>query len=238
MLKRLGLRVSKISSGEASMQNWATCLELLKARGFQPRTIFDIGVAMGTPELYAAFPDASYYLIDPTRESLQYMEAIAQQLNATILNVALGDNEGSFTIEVRPDDIAASSFFEEVGPLGETSRYEVPVRRFDRIVGAFERPALCKIDVQGAEIAVLRGMGDRIGELDALIIETSTIATMKQAPETDEVITFLSGQGFVIYDVLALSRRPLDSALAQVDVLFVKRDSELRSDRRWRTDAR
>ena len=151
------------------------------------------------------------------------MQLIAQRLNATILEYALGESDGNLEIDVPPDDIGASSFFREIGPLNETERYSVAVHRFDTVVDAFDRPTLCKIDVQGSEMMVLRGMGARIREIDVFVIETSTIATMKGAPEVADV-TFLQEQGFVPYDVLSLKRRPLDSALAQVDLLFVKYD--------------
>jgi len=155
LLKGLGYTVSRVNDDRPTIENWTNwtrCLELFKKQGFQPKTIFDIGVAAGTPELYAVFPDASYYLVDPTQEALPHMQAIAQRMNATILNLALGEEECSLEIEVRPTDIGASSLFEEIGPLSETRRYPVPVRRFDRVVGTFEKPALCKIDVQGAEM--------------------------------------------------------------------------------------
>ncbi len=216
---------------------WAFVLRNLRARGFRPRTVFDIGVAHGTPELYAVFPEARYYLVDPTRESLPYMESIARRLDARILNIALGDAEGELEIGVRTDDIGGSTFYEEIGPLGPTRRYPVPVRRFDGVIDGFERPALCKIDVQGAEMRVLRGMGARIHDVDAILIEASVIATIREGPEIAEVIAFLRQQGFVVYDVLGGGRRPLDSALAQLDLLFVKEDSPLRADHRWSATA-
>lgn len=216
---------------------WSFTLGQLKARGFRPRTAFDIGVARGTPELYWAFPDAYYYLIDPTRESLPYMQSIAKRLNAQVLNLALGDREGELEIGVRPGDINGATFYEEIGPLAATERYPVPVRRFDQAIGRFERPALCKVDVQGAEIAVLEGMGERIQEIDVLIVEASVIATIKDGPEIDQVIAFCKQHGFVVYDVLGGGRRPLDRALAQLDLLFVKEDSPFRTDRRWSANA-
>jgi len=240
LLRQLGYAVSRVEGDRPTIENWTNwtrCLELFKKQGFQPKTIFDIGVAAGTPELYAAFPNAVYYLIDPTHEALPHMQVIARGLNATILNLALGDEECSVEIEVRPNDIGASSLFEEVGPLADTKRYLVPVRRFDQEVGTFEGPALCKIDVQGAEMGVLNGMGARIHEFDAFLIEISTIATIKNGPEADKVLAFLGERGFVIYDILSLNRRPLDSALAQLDILFVKRNSPLRLDHRWRATA-
>jgi FkbM family methyltransferase len=40
---------------------------------------------------------------------------------------------------------------------------EVSIQRFDAVVNKFDRPSLAKIDVQGAELMVLQGMGDRRG---------------------------------------------------------------------------
>lgn len=38
--------------------------------------------------------------------------------------------------------------------------------------------------------------------------------------------------GFVAYDILAIHRQPLDMALNQIDVIFVREDSVLIADRR------
>ncbi len=213
--------------------SWSYSFNQLRTRGFHPKTVIDIGVAEGTPDLYCAFPHAQYILVDPTRESLPHMKAIATRLNAKILNIALGETEDDIEMTVRTDDIGGSSFFEEIGPLGPTTRYRVPVRRFDQVIPGFERPALCKIDVQGGEIMLLRGMGSRIEEIDAFVIECSVIATVKGGPEVAEIFAFFFERGFVLYNVLSMSRRPLDHALAQVDLLFVKAGSTFRADRRW-----
>jgi FkbM family methyltransferase len=217
-----------------TMIMWPAGVQNLRRRGFAPKTVFDVGVAAGTPELYAAFPEAHLVLIDPTRDALPHMQAVARQRNATVYNLALGEEDGEMEIEARLDDIKGATFFKEIGPLGPTERYPVPVRRFDTLFDGFARPALCKIDVQGAELMVLRGMGACIHDVDALIVEMSTIATVAGGPEACEVIDFLKRQGFVIFDLLGASRRPLDDALAQLDILFVKEDAPLRADRRWR----
>ena len=238
--ERLGLRASikqalrpiKVRWTAPTAPSWRVAAAVLKRRGFQPRTVFDVGVAFGTFELYREFPDAFYYLIDPTQESLRYMRSLAGQLECEVLNVALDDHDGELEIEVRPD-IQGSTFFEEVGPRAVLRRETVAVHRFDTLIGAFERPALAKIDVQGSELAVLKGMGERIRELDAIVIETSTLATIKGGPEFYDVTAYLKLRGFVVFDILGFGRRPLDGAMAQLDVLFVPDESPLRADRRW-----
>src|SRR5882762_6759290 len=74
-----------------SLAMWAACMRNLKRSGFAPKTVFDVGVAAGTPDLYAAFPQARFYLIDPTRQSLPHMTQIARRFDAAIFNLALGD---------------------------------------------------------------------------------------------------------------------------------------------------
>lgn len=212
---------------------WPVTLRRLKRQGFRPRTVFDIGVADGTPDLYAAFPEAQFYLIDPTRESLPHMERIARRLNARIMNIALGERDAEMTIGVRPNDIAGSTFFEEIGPIDGVKHYPVVMRRFDQVVNGFARPALCKIDVQGSELDVLRGIGERIRDIDVIIIETSVIATIKDGPEIADIVGHLKSKGFALHDMLGSTRRPLDNALAQLDLLFVPADSPFRADKRW-----
>ena len=83
----------------------------------------------------------------------------------------------------------------------------------------------------------LYGMVGRLRDVDALLIEASSIATLRNGPEFHDVVLFLKEHGFVIYDMLRTLRRPLDGALAQLDVLFVPEDSFLRADRRWAASA-
>ena len=231
-LIKQALRPLKARLASSPPPSWRAAAAVLKRHGFQPRTVFDIGVAFGTHALYREFPGAFYYLVDPTSESLRYMRHLAGQLDGEVLNVALGDHDGELEIEVRAD-ILGSTFFEEIGPRAVLGREAVVMRRFDTLVGPFDRPALAKIDVQGSELAVLQGMGERIGEFDVIVVETSTLATIKGGPELYNLIAFMKAKGFVVFDVVGLARRPLDGALAQIDLLFVPDESPLRTDRRW-----
>lgn len=212
--------------------SWRQSLRVLQHHDFKPATVFDIGVGFGTWSLYRAFPGAHYVLIHPTPESLPYMQRIARRFDGEVHPVALGDRDGQVMLEVRPD-VQGSTLLEEVGSRQVLRHERVPMRRFDTLIGAFTRPALAKIDVQGAELMVLEGMTGSPARIDAFVIETSTIATVKGGAEMADVVAFMHRHGFVVAEIVGMKRRPLDGATAQFDLLFVPKNSPLRADRRW-----
>ena len=81
----------------------------------------------------------------------------ASRLNADIHSIGLGQEAGKSIIYVRPE-IGGSSIFAEQGEMTIADSYEIDIVRLDELISSFEKPALVKIDVQGAELGVLRGM--------------------------------------------------------------------------------
>jgi FkbM family methyltransferase len=230
ILMRLGHRIDH----DSIIPRFDRLASAINGAGLRPRTVFDIGVAAGTPWLYDAWPEAKYFLVDPTPQSLPVMRALSERINSEVLNFALGNLDGTAMIKIRGDH-SVSSLFDEVGEAEILEELEVPVRRFDSVMREFERPALLKMDVQGAEIMVLEGMGNRLQELDVVIVETSLIATLKGGPEFGDVVALMKTSNFVLFDITGVLRRPLDQALAQIDAVFVPADSPLRCDHRWIT---
>jgi hypothetical protein len=90
-------------------------------------------------------------------------------------------------------------------------------------------PYLLKLDTQGSELEVLRGAEHTVlpGAV-AVLVETSLFQFFNGGPLIADVIEYMSSHGFVIYDVVDLQYRPLDGALSQLDLLFVRRDDQLR----------
>jgi FkbM family methyltransferase len=216
----------------ADTPSWRQSFRVLEHYGCKPSTVFDVGVAYGTYELYRAFPDAFYHLIDPTPESLHHMRLLQKQLRCEVHQAALGDRDGDVEIEIRPD-IQAATLLDDTSDRQVLRRDRVPMRRFDSLIEEIARPSLCKIDVQGAELMVLEGMTGRLDDIDAIVVETSTIASLKGGPEVHDIVHFMHDHGFVMADVLGMARRPLDGATAQLDVLFLPENSPLRRERKW-----
>jgi FkbM family methyltransferase len=228
--KPYGSRVVK----KQHMASWDHLFTLIEKYDMTPATVFDVGIAYGTKDLYRRLPNAKYYLFDPLKESVPHMEKAQKKLNAEIFNIGLGDEDSTISMLVR-ENLGGSSMFTERGTLEspELATYEVPVKRLDQVVPEFATPALCKIDVQGAELSVLKGMTGIINKVDIFIIEVNTIEVLVGIPLFADIVAFMDAQGFAIYELMMIGRRPLDDATAQLDVAFVKKDGPFLADKRY-----
>jgi FkbM family methyltransferase len=114
---------------------------------------------------------------------------------------------------------------------------EVPMERLDRLLAGKNvgDQALIKLDVQGYELEVLRGAGDILRLAEVMILEVAIIPFNDGAPLFAEVVQFMENAGYVAYEFCGGARRT-DLALFQIDVFFVRRDSNLRCRKRFFKD--
>jgi len=232
-----GLDVRRLRPAPPPRASLTGGLAQLARQGFQPRTVIDVGVASATPELYSAFPSASFLLIEPLVEFEPFLKKICSTRKAHYVLAAAGEATGTAVLNVHPDKVG-SSFLREIGdPSVDGVPRTVPVVTIDEL--CLEKnlagPYLLKVDVQGAELQVLRGAVRTLQEVEIVIVEVSLLASMMGAPELFDVVSRMKEYGFVAYDLFGLNHRPSDNALCQVDLLFVPQHSSLRESRLFAT---
>lgn len=210
----------------------------LRRQGMVFKTVVDVGIAFGSPTLYASLPQAKFYLVEPVPSCKPLLEDLARRLNAEVFNVAAGADDGSLDFFVHPDVSGSSAYQQLEGEFFDGEKISVPVRRLDSIIPAnLARPSLLKIDTQGAELEVLAGATGLLDQIDVLIIEVSFHEFRKGAPEFHDIVVRMVELGFRCYEVLEGHYRSADNALAQVDLVFVKSDSELREVKSFFTES-
>jgi len=183
------------------------------------------------------FPDSRYFCIDPLEENRPFLEKLtAKHPNVEYWLGCLGSFSGSIVLNVDGD--GSSVLKGHWGNLYGTQR-DVLIETLDNLVssGVCPRPNLVKMDVQGYELEVLNGAAQTLESVDAVIVETSLFPFQSEMPIFHELLAELVKFDFVPYDILSLSLRPLDKAVAQSDLLLVRRDHALRSDHRWDHDS-
>jgi FkbM family methyltransferase len=92
---------------------------------------------------------------------------------------------------------------------------------------ALEGPGLIKIDVEGAELDVLRGAREALRRCEYLILEVAVRDIFHGAPRADTVIGRLAEYGFLVDDILEPAHGPRGE-LYTVDIAFAPERGWLR----------
>lgn len=206
--------------------------------GLRPATVIDVGVAYGTPELYEAFPGARLVLIEPLVEYEEALGILAGRHGAEVVLAAAGPEPGTATISVHRAPALSSTLGAWRGAGGGESRPRtVPVVRVDDVVAerSLPGPYVLKVDVEGGELRVLDGAQRVLQSTELVLLEVSLFELVPGAPLLHDVVAYMHERGFVVYELYGGHVRPLDGALAMVNLAFVREDGQFRREQEYAT---
>jgi FkbM family methyltransferase len=161
--------------------------------------------------------------------------------NFELVPRAVADCESVQWLFVPSDEMLLGTFVPE---KSEGTRVEVRTEPADRYVAAFDaqKPALIKIDVEGYEVQVLRGIQSLLARPNVIVVTEIADAKLRRAGHSrEELHALLDGFGFVSHTIDVRASRwrkelelcrlpgPLDSE--EYDALFAKPDSAVFRDR-------
>ena len=233
----MGLEVRRKQPAQVLRATMSGSLRQLSKLGFKPATLIDVGVAYDTAELYRAFPDAAILLIEPLIEFESSLQKICASRNASYVLAAAGEKPGTAVLNVHADMVGSSLLSEIEGKSIDGAPRSVPDVAIDQVVAErnLQGPYLMKVDVQGAELHVLAGATRTLQETEAVILEVSLFGMVIGSPRFFDVVERMKQYGFVAYDSCGFLYRPLDDALCQVDMLFVRENGSFRASHAYAT---
>lgn len=235
MLKDLKRLMRRYLARRMRLPEIPVCLHAMSQRGFSPEFIFDVGAHRGEFALEAlrVWPRAQIVCFEP----LEQAAGIIKELQHTGLPIALhqcllgASNRDQVALNVAD---TASSVLGEWHAKHQQRLYRQ--RTIDDVVSDIYNgrvPDFLKLDVQGYELEVLRGASNSLARVQAILAEVNLMDLYQGVPLLHEMVDWLARNDFVAYEICGLTRRPLDGALWQVDMVFVKIDGPLRQDKRW-----
>lgn len=169
--------------------NHKNYLQKLKNEGFEPKVIYDIGscVLHWTKEAKKLWPDAKYILFD----AFSHAEFLYKDYD---YHIGVLSDEDNKNIKFYQNDYlpAGNSYYREIGCttgnyFPEYNYIEMISKKIDTIVAekGFPLPDFVKIDVQGAEVDVIRGGINTLKNASRLIAELQHVEYNQGALKND-----------------------------------------------------
>jgi len=189
-------------------------LAVLAGRLSPDATFVDVGANMGEFTLFAARRCARIYAFEPAAglfERLRSNVAANDLRHVTTVRSALSDRVGELTLAEPRDawtdgsrQAGLGSLFDYPDAVG-VRRQTVPVTTLDAFV-ASEGPArldIIKIDVEGSELAVLRGAEAAVARFRPdLMIELSAASAARAGHAVNDVLAWLAARRYRAFSIL------------------------------------
>ncbi len=215
-------------------QKWS--LDNLKKNGFNPKKIVDIGAYEGkwTEEVSLIFPEAHFLMIEAQSQKESSLKKIVEKdSKQRDYKISLLSSTDDKKLVFNQYETASSVLVEHHNTGAEQKT--ITSKSLDSVLinSSFQDLDFIKLDTQGYEIEILKGGVLALASAKIVLMEVSFIDIYKNGPLILDVLNFMDKHHFQAYDICSIMRRPLDKALFQSDLLFVKKDSFLIQNKKW-----
>ena len=195
------------------------------------KNIFDIGAYKGwwSFQMARIFKNSNYFLFEPTFDkNIQYLEQNAEVIktnggNCKIINGLIGKEDKNIKFYESETELGTgNSIYKELSTVKFNEVIKKMVRLDTLIIDHLSniKPDLIKIDVQGAELDVLKGLGKFIHDVKYIQLEVSYFRNNKNGCFADEVIEYLILHGFYIVGVINSNKEKSKMMTIQQDYIF------------------
>jgi FkbM family methyltransferase len=216
---------------EVGRNTYVASLDILQRRGFTADTFVDIGAAEATffflRQQYKLLPQAQHFFIDAMHENESIYQQIQKKTGVGYEICALSSMEGQMTMNIDPSFY--NTHIQGIQPKNAYAETrQVPVHTLDSVClkhGLGPSYAL-KLDVQGAEIDVLRGATKTLENSVVVVAECRTFGGQDSLVD---LLNFMQSRHFALYDITDQSYYPSDHTFFECYATFIPERLDFRN---------
>jgi FkbM family methyltransferase len=226
---------------QRGMIKMSASLRNMQRDGFTPASIIDIGAYHGDWSRMARsiYPDTPIYMIEANPEKESVLASASREIGQTEYRIALLGPRRAAAVPFNVMETGSSVLPEKTSIPRSTALLSMTT--LDALFAddpPLPRPHFLKLDVQGYELEVLSAGEDVLANTEAVLLEVALLEYNEGAPLFAEVIAFMQARGLVVYDICGCLRRECNHTLYMTDLLFVQKNSRLRSSKPfWNREA-
>jgi FkbM family methyltransferase len=170
------------------------------AEDTHPTVIYDIGACVlhWTRKAKEAWPTSQYYLFDAANAVEPFLEKSGHPYNVGVLT---DEDEKQIEFYENPDHPGGNSYYlETTGAFNESHKSTRIGYTLDSIVShhGWPLPDMIKMDVQGAEVDILKGATRCLSKCKDVILEAQHVNYNDGAPKVRDVIQYMESLGFTL----------------------------------------
>ena len=192
-------------------------LELFVDRVEPDATILDVGAHIGVYATLAAQRVGSagrVIAVEPDARNVEILRANlvanAVEERVEIIEAAASDANGTVRFYLDEAEATGTMGSQWEDPLADSRPAEIPAVRLDDVLGESE-PDLVKIDVQGAEVAALRGLQGTFERYPpkVIFVELNRAALERAGSSGDELVASVRSLGLEVWFIDEARREPI-----------------------------
>ena len=161
------------------------------------KIVFDIGANVGNRTAVFRNLDAVVVAVDPQPSCVTRLrKRFGADPKVTVVPTALGEREGEAELLVSDASTISSLSPEWVDAVRKSGRFGayrwnrtvvVPLTTLDKLIGKYGVPAFVKIDVEGFELPVLKGLSQPVGAVSFEFVPEYIEAAMQCVRHLDSI---------------------------------------------------
>ena len=160
----------------------------------------------------------------------EYGEAINQikeSYSCELFDCALAESEGEQQLNFDVNNLQKASLFSRTDltkTSGGLTTKTVEVKTLDSILNKKEltnQKIVLKVDTEGGELSVLKGSVSSLPKIDFVIAEVSLTKRFDSSYEFEELIEFMSKNGFKVFSFLSMRFPSRERRQRYTDIMFM-----------------